>query len=175
MQLWQLEALLLQRDTYMNYSRPLSTASGANWSRNLGNTGNIDGTGTCANENGFNSQIIPRFKFRCGIPIRRAFSKVRYAAQENWRRTWVIFLWMAMMVALFVWKFMQYRRMTAFRVMGYCLPTAKGAAETLKLNMALVLLPVCRNTLTWLRSTWARYFVPFDDSITFHKVRAKSN
>uniref|UniRef100_A0A0E0ESK7 FAD-binding FR-type domain-containing protein n=1 Tax=Oryza meridionalis TaxID=40149 RepID=A0A0E0ESK7_9ORYZ len=43
--------------------------------------------------------------------------------------------------------------------MGYCLPTAKGAAETLKLNMALVLLPVCRNTLTWLRSSWARFFM----------------
>ncbi|KAF3339345.1 Respiratory burst oxidase [Carex littledalei] len=170
-ELWQLEALLLQRDIYMNYSRPLSTASGANWSRNLGNPGSVDGTDTCANENGF-SQTIPRFKFRCGIPIRRAFSKVRYATQENWRRTWVIFLWVAMMAALFVWKFMQYRRMVAFRVMGYCLPTAKGAAETLKLNMALVLLPVCRNTLTWLRSTWARYFVPFDDSITFHKMIA---
>jgi respiratory burst oxidase len=36
--------------------------------------------------------------------------------------------------------------------------------------MALVLLPVCRNTLTWLRSSWARFFVPFDDNITFHKV-----
>ena len=35
-QLWQLETLLLQRDTYMNYSRPLSTASGAQWSQNLG-------------------------------------------------------------------------------------------------------------------------------------------
>ena len=56
---------------------------------------------------------------------------------------------------------------------GYTAPpraTAKGAPETLKLNMALVLLPVCRNTLTWLRSSWARFFVPFDDNITFHKV-----
>ena len=81
-------------------------------------------------------------------------------------------LWFAAMAALFVWKFVQYRRTPAFQVMGYCLPTAKGAAETLKLNMALVLLPVCRNTLTWLRSSWARFFVPFDDNITFHKVRA---
>jgi respiratory burst oxidase len=153
----------------MNYSRPLSTASGANWSRNLGNTGNIDG-GTITNENGHNSQPRPRFKFQ--FSIRCGCTKLRYAAQENWRRAWVIMLWVAVMAALFVWKFMQYRRMKAFRVMGYCLPTAKGAAETLKLNMALVLLPVCRNTLTWLRSTWARYFVPFDDNITFHKVRA---
>jgi len=35
--------------------------------------------------------------------------------------------------------------------MGYCLSTAKGAAETLKFNMALILFPVCRNSITWLR------------------------
>ncbi|KAF6158794.1 hypothetical protein GIB67_040308 [Kingdonia uniflora] len=52
--------------------------------------------------------------------------------------------------------------------------TAKGAAEILKLNMALILLPVCRNALTWLRSTRARLFVPFDDNINFHKVRKNS-
>lgn len=76
------------------------------------------------------------------------------------------------MGALFTWKFVQYRNKAAFGIMGYCLPTAKGAAETLKLNMALILLPVCRNTLTWLRSTAARSVVPFDDNINFHKVIA---
>ncbi|XP_047069439.1 respiratory burst oxidase homolog protein E-like isoform X4 [Lolium rigidum] len=130
-ELWQLEALLLQRDAYMSYSRPLSSRSGgsgsaAQWSQNIG----------------------------------------------GWRRAWVVALWAAAMGALFAWKFAQYRRSVAFEVMGYCLPTAKGAAETLKLNMALVLLPVCRITLTWLRSSWARFFVPFDDSIAFHKMIA---
>jgi respiratory burst oxidase len=48
---------------------------------------------------------------------------------------------------------------------------AKGAAETLKLNMALILLPVCRNTLTWLRNkTKLGVVVPFDDNLNFHKV-----
>ncbi|KAF7837584.1 respiratory burst oxidase-like protein E [Senna tora] len=65
-----------------------------------------------------------------------------------------------------------YRNRVAFQVTGYCLPIAKGAAETLKLNMALILLPVCRNTLTWLRSTRVRSFVPFDDNINFHKMIA---
>jgi hypothetical protein len=57
--------------------------------------------------------------------------------------------------------------------MGYCLLTAKGAAETLKFNMALILLPVCRNTITWLRSTRLGPLVPFDDNINFHKVRPR--
>ncbi|CAK7335618.1 unnamed protein product [Dovyalis caffra] len=49
---------------------------------------------------------------------------------------------------------------------------AKGAAETLKFNMALILLPVCRNTITWLRSTRLGHLVPFDDNINFHKTIA---
>ncbi|WOL06525.1 respiratory burst oxidase [Canna indica] len=159
-ELWQLEALLLQRDTYMNYSRPLSTASAAAWSQN------ITGAGAGAGGGGPKPQRRPRFSFR------RSASRLRLAARENWQRSWVVALWVTAMAVLFAWKFIQYRHRAAFRVMGYCLPTAKGAAETLKLNMALVLLPVCRNTLTWLRSTRARLFVPFDDNITFHKMIA---
>ncbi|KAK8343486.1 hypothetical protein V6Z12_A07G018400 [Gossypium hirsutum] len=145
-ELWQLETLLLQRDTYMNYSRPLSTAS-VGWSQNL-------------------SSVRPKSMFR------RMCFKLRCLLLENWRRGWILLLWIMAMATLFVWKFMQYKNRAAFQVMGYCLCTAKGSAETLKLNMALILLPVCRNTLTWLRSTKARSFVPFDDSINIHKTIA---
>ncbi|CAL5088171.1 unnamed protein product [Urochloa decumbens] len=175
-ELWQLEALLLQRDTYMNYSRPLSTASGAQWSQNLGAVGGTlavtagGADGGCGGDGESGAPRDPRRRRSWGV--RRAAARVRVAAAENWRRAWVVALWSAAMASLFVWKFVQYRRTAAFQVMGYCLPTAKGAAETLKLNMALVLLPVCRNTLTWLRSSWARFFVPFDDNITFHKMIA---
>ncbi|XP_059634678.1 respiratory burst oxidase homolog protein E [Cornus florida] len=145
-ELWQLETLLLQRDTYMNYSRPLSTAS-VGWSQNLGTS-------------------------RPKNVVRRASSKLKSLVLENWQRGWILLLWFMAMAALFAWKFNQYRDKAAFQVMGYCLTTAKGAAETLKLNMALILLPVCRNTLTWLRSTRARLFIPFDDNINFHKTIA---
>ncbi|KAH7519339.1 hypothetical protein FEM48_Zijuj08G0025700 [Ziziphus jujuba var. spinosa] len=145
-ELWQLEALLLQRDTYMNYSRPLSTAS-VGWSQNLSS-------------------------FRPKNLLRRASSKLQDLILENWQRGWIIIFWFLAIASLFTWKFYQYRQKAAFRVMGYCLATAKGAAETLKLNMALILLPVCRNTLTWLRSTRARSIVPFDDNINFHKMVA---
>ena len=55
--------------------------------------------------------------------------------------------------------------------MGYCVCTAKGAAKTLKFNMALILFHVCRNTITWLHNkTKLGMEVPFDDNINFHKV-----
>ncbi|XP_020536651.1 respiratory burst oxidase homolog protein E isoform X2 [Jatropha curcas] len=145
-ELWQLETLLLQRDTYMNYSRPLSTTS-VGWSQNLSS-------------------------FRPQTVVRRLSFSLRCLILENWQRSSILMLWMITMACLFVWKFLQYRNRDAFQVMGFCLCTAKGAAETLKLNMALILLPVCRNTLTWLRSTKARSFIPFDDNINFHKIIA---
>ncbi|KAF1001509.1 hypothetical protein AG4045_018710 [Apium graveolens] len=55
--------------------------------------------------------------------------------------------------------------------MGVCVCLAKGAAETLKFNMALILLPVCRNTITWLRNkTRLGVAVPFDSNIKFHQI-----
>ncbi|PIN05683.1 Ferric reductase, NADH/NADPH oxidase [Handroanthus impetiginosus] len=137
-ELWQLEALLLQRDNYMNYSRPLSTTS-VGWSQNL-------------------SSLMAK--------------KIGSLLLDNWQRGWILLLWVLVMAGLFTWKFLQYKQKSAFQTMGYCLTTAKGAAETLKFNMALILLPVCRNILTWLRSTKARLLIPFDDNINFHKVIA---
>ncbi|XP_021756720.1 respiratory burst oxidase homolog protein E-like [Chenopodium quinoa] len=145
-ELWQLEALLLQRDVYMEYSRPLSTVS-AGWSQNLGNLRPIS-------------------------IVRKVSCTLRCLILENWQRGWILLLWVTAMASLFIWKFLQYRQKNAFQVMGYCLCTAKGAAETLKFNMALILLPVSRNTLTWLRSTRIRCFIPFDDNINFHKMIA---
>ncbi|KAF8388686.1 hypothetical protein HHK36_025366 [Tetracentron sinense] len=145
-ELWQLETLLLQRDNYMNYSRPLSTES-VGWSQNTR-------------------------PFKATNVVRRISCALQSLILENWQRVWIMGLWGVTMSLLFAWKFNQYRNRAAFQVMGYCLTTAKGAAETIKLNMSLILLPVCRNTLTWLRSTRARFFLPFDDNITFHKIIA---
>ncbi|KAF9590253.1 hypothetical protein IFM89_032031 [Coptis chinensis] len=67
----------------------------------------------------------------------------------------------------------KYRNRKAFEVMGYCLCTAKGVAETLKFNMALILLPICRNTITWLRKNRSlNSIIPFNDNINFHKLIA---
>ncbi|KAK8482879.1 hypothetical protein V6N11_063583 [Hibiscus sabdariffa] len=145
-ELWQLETLLLQKDTYLSYSQALSYTSQA-LSQNLQGL---------------------RKKGR----IRRMSTKLLYYLEENWKRIWVLSLWIMIMIGLFTWKFFQYKQKSAFVVMRYCVLTAKGAAETLKFNMALILLPVCRNTITWLRSTKLGLLVPFDDNINFHKTIA---
>ncbi|KAF3948908.1 hypothetical protein ACB098_03G106900 [Castanea mollissima] len=106
-------------------------------------------------------------------PVRRWYQKIKYFLMDNWQRVWVMMLWLGIMLGLFAYKFVQYRNKAAFEVMGYCVSVAKGGAETLKFNMALILLPVCRNTITWLRNkTKLGTVVPFDDNLNFHKVIA---
>ncbi|KAJ4951003.1 hypothetical protein NE237_027835 [Protea cynaroides] len=145
-ELWQLETLLLQKDTYLNYSQALSYTSQA----------------LSQNQQGL------RKKSR----IERWSTKVGYLMEENWKRIWLFLLWIGVMAGLFAYKWIQYRNKAAFQVMGYCLLVAKGGAETMKLNMALILFPVCRNTITWLRSTKLSLIFPFDDNIYFHKAIA---
>ncbi|XP_031277316.1 respiratory burst oxidase homolog protein C [Pistacia vera] len=106
-------------------------------------------------------------------PIRRWGHSTKYFLLDNWQRVWVVALWIGVMAGLFAYKYIQYRNRAAYEVMGHCVCMAKGAAETLKLNMALILLPVCRNTITWLRNkTKLGVVVPFDDNLNFHKVIA---
>ncbi|KAJ1385554.1 Riboflavin synthase-like beta-barrel [Sesbania bispinosa] len=106
-------------------------------------------------------------------PIKRGFRALAYFIQDNWKRIWILALWLGICAGLFTWKFIQYKHRAVFDIMGYCVTTAKGGAETTKFNMALILLPVCRNTITWLRSrTKLGMVVPFDDNINFHKVIA---
>ncbi|GKV18536.1 hypothetical protein SLEP1_g28900 [Rubroshorea leprosula] len=106
-------------------------------------------------------------------PIKKCYNGLAYFFEDNWKRIWVLALWILICAGLFTWKFIQYKHRAVFHVMGYCVTVAKGGAETTKLNMALILLPVCRNTITWLRSkTKLGLVVPFDDNINFHKVIA---
>ncbi|XP_047307465.1 respiratory burst oxidase homolog protein C-like [Impatiens glandulifera] len=106
-------------------------------------------------------------------PIGIFFRDLTYFFLDNWKRIWVIALWVGVMAGLFAWKFIQYRNRAAYDVMGHCVSMAKGGAETLKLNMALILMPVCRNTITWVRNkTRFGALVPFDDNLNFHKVIA---
>ncbi|KAH9327458.1 hypothetical protein KI387_007636, partial [Taxus chinensis] len=150
-ELQQLETLLLQAPSE-------STVKSGNYSQSLSQA--------------LSQKLAP---IKMQNPLQRWSRKTKYFLEDNWKRVWIILLWFLIIAGLFTWKFIQYKNRAVFRVMGFCVSTAKGAAETLKLNMALVLLPVCRNTITWLRNrTKLGIAVPFDDNLNFHKVIAVS-
>ncbi|RCV38957.1 hypothetical protein SETIT_8G184400v2 [Setaria italica] len=130
--------------------------------------------GTTYNSRDSYQMLSARLRMLETNPLQRWYRRrVQYFLEDNWRRLWVLFLWLSVCAVLFAWKFIQYRRRYVFQVMGYCVCVAKGGAETLKFNMALILLPVCRNTITWIRNfTFVTRTVPIDDSINFHEVIA---
>ncbi|PRQ18130.1 putative NAD(P)H oxidase (H(2)O(2)-forming) [Rosa chinensis] len=106
-------------------------------------------------------------------PLRRWYRSTNYFLEDNWQRVCVMALWIGIMAGLFAYKYVQYKDGPAYQVMGHCVSMAKGAAETLKFNMALILLPLCRNTITLLRNkTKLGVAIPFDDNLNFHKVIA---
>ncbi|PIA59476.1 hypothetical protein AQUCO_00400393v1 [Aquilegia coerulea] len=105
-------------------------------------------------------------------PVGRFLNRNTELCHENWKRIWIFSLWLNINLLLFIWKYEQVKRSNVYPVLGRCVCIAKGTAETLKFNMALILIPVCRNTLTRLRSTFLGRFIPFDDNINFHKVIA---
>ncbi|KAL3530670.1 hypothetical protein ACH5RR_009992 [Cinchona calisaya] len=144
-EMWQLEALLRGM---------VSSSEGTN---------NPKRTQTLA------KTMIPK---RYRTPVSKFVLKSSEKIRENWKRIWMLTLWLSTNVALFAYKFHQYRQKPTFQVLGYCVCMAKGSAETLKFNMALILCPVCRRTLTVLRETVLGAIIPFDDNINFHKIIA---
>ncbi|CAN6556836.1 unnamed protein product [Malus baccata var. baccata] len=113
--------------------------------------------------------MIPR-SYR--TPISKFLSTTAELVQENWKKIWIVILWLAINIGLFTWKYRQYQKHGLYKLMGTCLCIAKGSAETLKFNMALILIPVCRGTLTAIRSSFLSNLIPFDDNIKFHKLIA---
>ncbi|KAJ0794761.1 putative NAD(P)H oxidase (H(2)O(2)-forming) [Helianthus annuus] len=117
------------------------------------------------------SQMLSQ-KLKTTHPLTKWYEDLKYFVHDNWKRCLVLVLWIGTMAGLFAWKYIEYKNHVVYDVLGPCVCIAKGAAETLKLNMAIMLLPVCRNTITWLRNTKLGVVVPFDDNINFHQVIA---
>ncbi|CAK8541622.1 unnamed protein product [Lathyrus sativus] len=129
-----------------------------------------DGTKKLSNRSETLTRAMIPCKYR--TPIRKFVSKTTEFAYDRWKKIWIVVLWLAVNLILFIWKFLQYKEKPAYEVMGSCVCFAKGAAETLKFNMALIVLTMCRRTLTKLRGSFLSQIIPFDDNIHFHIVIA---
>ncbi|XP_039111773.1 cytochrome b-245 heavy chain [Hyaena hyaena] len=92
----------------------------------------------------------------------------------------VILIWLGMNVFLFVWYYRVYalgdKYLYTQRLLGAALPLARAPAACLNFNCMLILLPVCRNLLSFLRGSSAccstRIRRQLDRNLTFHKMVA---
>jgi len=57
-------------------------------------------------------------------------------------------------------------------IAGYGVTVTRGAASSIMFRSVILLLPMCRNSVTWLRGTIVNRILPLDAAIGFHKVNA---
>eukprot|EP00026_Physarum_polycephalum_P006372 Phypoly_transcript_06414.p1 GENE.Phypoly_transcript_06414~~Phypoly_transcript_06414.p1 ORF type:complete len:527 (+),score=77.52 Phypoly_transcript_06414:145-1725(+) len=76
--------------------------------------------------------------------------------------------------AVFLERFIHYRYHVpaVFTVLKYGVCFARASAASIKFTSAVILLPVLRNILSWLRGTWVNNYIPIDKNLVFHKFCA---
>ncbi|KAM4799104.1 NADPH oxidase 2 [Urocitellus parryii] len=92
----------------------------------------------------------------------------------------VILVWLGMNIFLFVWYYRVYDNGEKYyytrKLLGSALALARAPAACLNFNCMLILLPVCRNLLSFLRGSSAccstRIRRQLDRNLTFHKMVA---
>jgi len=88
------------------------------------------------------------------------------------------FVWIFLHALVFAFGFMNYdlkdNSVNARATFGITFPIARTAALILHVDVAFILLPVCRNFISLLRRTPLNDIIPFDKNITFHKATAWS-
>ena len=88
-------------------------------------------------------------------------------AAEGWKTVFFL-MWLAANIVLIVLAAVEY-----WNKPNYFVTVARMGGATLNLNCALILVPVLRNCLTWVRKiSFLRDVIPFDSNIRFHKIIA---
>ncbi|KAJ2613711.1 hypothetical protein EV177_002402 [Coemansia sp. RSA 1804] len=83
-------------------------------------------------------------------------------------------LWIIIELLLFSLAIVNYRYhpqwQNMYDLLGGSFISARGAALVLHINTALVLFPICRTVISWIRTTSLNRIIPFDHALLFHKV-----
>lgn len=101
----------------------------------------------------------------------------RWMVNEGERRIFV-FVLILIHIMVFVFAMMTYllqdNLSIARSTLGITYPIARSAALVLHFDIILILLPVCRTLISYVRNTPLGMIIPFDKNITFHKFIAWS-
>ncbi|KAF9546245.1 hypothetical protein EC957_009984 [Mortierella hygrophila] len=108
-------------------------------------------------------------------PLRTRFDQ--FLLNESPRIVFLSF-WSLLQFLIFYFSFEIYNRSTHYSQarakLGFTLGVAKGSAAVINFDCGVILLSVCRNLISVLRSTFLNGVVPFDKNVLFHKTVAWS-
>jgi NADPH oxidase 5 len=98
-----------------------------------------------------------------GAARESAFSRLR---ENGWTPVVLLLAWAAINVGIFVSAMFRGAHDGANPIMQ----TGRALGACINFDGALLLVPVMRRLLTWVRSTWIGRRVPIDEAITFHRI-----
>ncbi|KAF9428635.1 hypothetical protein BGZ94_001658 [Podila epigama] len=103
-----------------------------------------------------------------------------FKALETWTtRRYVFFItWFILHVLLFIWGIFRVKNGDNLEILNeplnWSLWIARGGGMCLIWDCSLILLPVCRNILRFLRVSFLNNLIPIDENIWFHRITAYS-
>lgn len=125
---------------------------------------------------GNESRLASRSR-RCSIATTQTKKKKESVAQDsNWMENHKLeIMWLlgyfVLNVGCFMWKFWKYfyHQPAAYELSGIGLPIARGFAQVCLLNCLLIMLPLIRGVMQYIReSKTLREYIPVDSNISFH-------
>ncbi|XP_066157034.1 dual oxidase isoform X2 [Euwallacea fornicatus] len=96
--------------------------------------------------------------------------------EENRQNIFYLFLFYVVTIALFVERFIHYSFMAEHtdlrHIMGVGIAITRGSAASLSFCYSMLLLTMCRNSITKLKEFTVQQYIPLDANIQFHKIAA---
>ena len=106
--------------------------------------------------------------------LRGALHAARAKRRERRLEIFWITIYVALISLIFVERFIFYGYLRENRglrrIAGFGIAVTRGSASVIMFTLALLLLPMCRNTLAVARTTRLRFVVPFDRVVEFHTI-----
>jgi predicted ferric reductase/Ca2+-binding EF-hand superfamily protein len=98
--------------------------------------------------------------------MRSRKAHIKHYIQNNWVKIAFLSLYLVANLFIFFAAFERYASLGA----NLYVQIARGCGAALNFNGALILIPMLRHFMTWLRKTSINNYLPIDESIEFHKL-----
>ncbi|KAK7492719.1 hypothetical protein BaRGS_00016024, partial [Batillaria attramentaria] len=109
-------------------------------------------------------------------PLKARVKLVKHFIENFRQHIFFFILFYGIVFGLFAERFYYYtveREHSGLRkLMSYGISITRGAAAAMSFTFSFLLLTMCRNSITYLRSTVVNLFIPFDSHVSFHKLVA---
>lgn len=132
----------------------------------------IDSSGLPSSQASSEPSCLPKARSRLGERWRALITELEEHRQD------IVYLLMffVTVIVLFVERFVMYsylsEHMDLRHVMGFGIAITRGSAASLSFCYAMLLLSMCRNIMTWIRTMSVREYIPLDSHVKFHKIVA---